>query len=210
MEQNLYKLTKQHKILNTKLFKFMKKLKLIIQLFCFFSILTYSNVMANEEANYEIIDKNDIYEIRKYSDRLAVETLTSGIDSNFRKLFNYISGRNDTEEKIKMTTPVTQVEKNGNMSMQFYLPSKFNSENVPNPSREDVKIINIKGGYYAVLRYSGRASDGNFLKHKKILENELQKNKVSIISPPIRATYDSPFTLPMNRRNEAMFKVEIY
>jgi len=209
MEQNLYKLTKQHKILNTKLFKLMKKLKLIIQLFCFFSILTYSNVMANEEANYEIIDKNDIYEIRKYSDRLAVETLTSGIDSNFRKLFNYISGRNDTEEKIKMTTPVTQVEKNGNMSMQFYLPSKFNSENVPNPSREDVKIINIKGGYYAVLRYSGRASDGNFLKHKKILENELQKNKVSIISPPIRATYDSPFTLPMNRRNEAMFKVEM-
>ena len=209
MEQNLYKLTKQHKILNTKLFKFMKKLKLIIQLFCFFSILTYSNVMANEEANYEIIDKNDIYEIRKYSDRLAVETLTSGIDSNFRKLFNYISGRNDTEEKIKMTTPVTQVEKNGNMSMQFYLPSKFNSENVPNPSREDVKIINIEGGYYAVLRYSGRASDGNFLKHKKILEEELQKNKVSIISPPIRATYDSPFTLPMNRRNEAMFKVEM-
>jgi len=210
MEQNLYKLTKQHKILNIKLFKFMKKLKLIIQLFCFFSILTYSNVMANEEANYEIIDKNDIYEIRKYSDRLAVETLTSGIDSNFRKLFNYISGRNDTEEKIKMTTPVTQVEKNGNMSMQFYLPSKFNSENVPNPSREDVKIINIKGGYYAVLRYSGRASDGNYLKHKKILENELQKKKISIISPPIRATYDSPFTLPMNRRNEAMFKVEIY
>ena len=209
MEQNLYKLTKQHKILNTKLFKLMKKLKLIIQLFCFFSILTYSNVMANEEANYEIIDKNDIYEIRKYSDRLAVETMTSGIDSNFRKLFNYISGRNDTKEKIKMTTPVTQIEKNGNMSMQFYLPSKFNSDNVPNPSREDVKIIIIEGGYYAVLRYSGRASDGNFLKHKKILENELQKNKVSIISPPIRATYDSPFTLPMNRRNEAMFKVEM-
>ena len=209
MEQNLYKLTKQHKILNIKLLKFMKNLKLIIQLFCFLSILTYSNVMANEEANYTIIDKNDIYEIRKYSDRLAVETMTSGIDSNFRKLFNYISGRNDTEEKIKMTTPVTQVEKNGNMSMQFYLPSKFNSENVPNPSREDVKIINIEGGYYAVLRYSGRASDGNFLKHKKILEEELQKNKVSIISPPIRATYDSPFTLPMNRRNEAMFKVEM-
>jgi len=209
MEQNLYKLTKQHKILNTKLFKLMKKLKLIIQLFCFFSILTYSNVMANEEANYEIIDRNDIYEIRKYSDRLAVETMTSGIDSNFRKLFNYISGRNDTEEKIKMTTPVTQIEKNGNMSMQFYLPSKFNSDNVPNPSREDVKIIIIEGGYYAVLRYSGRASDGNFLKHKKILENELQKKKISIISPPIRATYDSPFTLPMNRRNEAMFKVEM-
>ena len=108
-----------------------------------------------------------------------------------------------------MTTPVTQVEKKGNMTMQFYLPSKFNSENVPNPLREDVKIINIEGGYYAVLRYSGRASDNNFLKHKQILEKELKKNNISIISLPIRATYDSPFTLPMNRRNEAMFKVEI-
>ena len=165
--------------------------------------------MAIEEANYEITEKNDIYEIRKYSDRLAVETITSGSENNFRKLFNYISGRNDSKEKIKMTTPVTQVEKNGNMSMQFYLPSKFNSENVPNPSREDVRIINIEGGYYAVLRYSGRASDNNFLKHKEILEKELQINNISIISQPIRATYDSPFTLPMNRRNEAMFKVEI-
>ena len=187
----------------------MKIIKLYFIVFCTLFILPYSAVMAYEEANYEVVSKNEVYEIRKYSDRLAVETMTSGIDSNFRKLFNYISGRNDTQEKIEMTTPVTQVEKNGNMSMQFYLPSKFNSENVPNPSREDVKIVNIEGGYYAVLRYSGRASDGNFLKHKEILEKELQKNNISIISPPIRATYDSPFTLPMNRRNEAMFKVEL-
>ena len=182
--------------------------KLLILIFCTLFILQYSRVMANEEAKYEIIDKNGVYEIRKYSDRLAVETSTAGIDSNFRKLFNYISGRNETQEKIAMTTPVTQVEKKGNMTMQFYLPSKFNSENVPNPLREDVKIINIEGGYYAVLRYSGRASDNNFLKHKQILEKELKKNNISIISLPIRATYDSPFTLPMNRRNEAMFKVE--
>ena len=172
-------------------------------------ILPYSTVMANEEAKYEVINKNEIYEIRKYSDRLAVETSRDGIDSNFRKLFKYISGSNDTQEKISMTTPVTQVEKNGNMTMQFYLPSKFNSDNVPSPSREDVKIINIEGGYYAVLRYSGRASDRNFIKHKEILEKELKNNNISIISPPIRATYDSPFTLPMNRRNEAMFKVEL-
>ena len=187
----------------------MKIIKLYFIVICTLFILSYSTVMAYEEANYEVVSKNEVYEIRKYSDRLAVETMTSGVDSNFRKLFNYISGRNDSQEKIKMTTPVTQVEKNGNMSMQFYLPSKFNSDNAPNPSREDVKIVNIEGGYYAVLRYSGRASDGNFIKHKEILEKELQKNKISIISPPIRATYDSPFTLPMNRRNEAMFKVEL-
>jgi len=182
--------------------------KLLILIFCTLFILPYSMVMANEEAKYEVIEKNEIYEIRKYSDRLAVETSRAGIDSNFRKLFNYISGRNDDQEKIAMTTPVTQVEKNGNITMQFYLPSKFNLENVPNPSRKDVRIINVEGGYYAVLKYSGRASDGNFIKHKEILEKELKNNNISIVSPPIRATYDSPFTLPMNRRNEAMFKIE--
>ena len=186
----------------------MKFLKLNTLIFCTLVFLPYSLLMAYEESNYKVVQKIEIYEIRKYSDRLAVETLTSGIDSNFRKLFNYISGMNNTQEKIKMTTPVTQVEKNGNMTMQFYLPSKFNSANVPKPNRGDVKIINIEGGYYAVLRYSGRASDRNFLKHKEILEKELKINNISIISPPIRATYDSPFTLPMNRRNEAMFKVE--
>jgi len=187
----------------------MKLKKLFILIFCTLFILHYSMVMANEEAKYEVIDKNEIYEIRKYSDRLAVETSRAGIDSNFRKLFNYISGRNDAEEKIAMTTPVTQVEKNGNMTMQFYLPSKFNSDNIPKPAREDVKVTIIDGGYYAVLRYSGRASDRNFIKHKEILEKDLKNNNISIISPPIRATYDSPFTLPMNRRNEVMFKINL-
>ena len=187
----------------------MKLFKYFFILFCIFCISPYPIAMSNEEAPYDIINKNEVYEIRKYADRLAVETSTSGSENNFRKLFNYISGRNKNNEKISMTTPVTQVEKNGSMTMQFYLPSKYNSSNAPNPSREDVNLITVEGGYYAVLRYSGRASDKNFVKHMEILEKELQKNNISIISPPIRATYDSPFTLPMNRRNEAMFKVKI-
>ena len=93
--------------------------------------------------------------------------------------------------------------------MQFYLPSKFNKDNTPSPSNSDVKILNIKGGYYAVIKYSGRASDKNFIKHKDILKNELKKNNILILSSPIKATYDKPFTLPMLRRNEAMFKIDI-
>ena len=165
--------------------------------------------MAYEEANYEVMKKNEIYEIRKYSDRLAIEAEISNQGSSFRKLFKYISGDNENNEEIKMTTPVTQIEKKGNMTMQFYLPSRFNKSNTPNPSNSDIKILNIKGGYYAVIIYSGRASDKNFIKHKNILENELKKNNISILSPPIKATYNSPFTLPLLRRNEAMFEVNI-
>ena len=134
--------------------------------------------MANEEAKYDVVKLNEIYEIRKYSDRLAVQALNTNENNSFRKLFNYISGDNETNEEIKMTIPVTQMENKGNMTMQFYLPSKFNKDNVPYPSSSDVKIVNIEGGYYAVIRYSGRASDKNFIKHKEILENELKKDNI--------------------------------
>ena len=183
----------------------MKKILSIIIL----SLIISSKGMAYEEANYDVVKKNEIYEIRKYSDRLAIETEISNQGSSFRKLFNYISGDNENNEEIKMTTPVTQVEKKGSMTMQFYLPSRFNKDNIPSPSNSDIKILNIKGGYYAVITYSGRASDKNFIKHKNILEKELIKNDISILSPPIKATYNSPFTLPMNRRNEAMFEINI-
>ena len=163
--------------------------------------------MANEEAKYDVVKSNEIYEIRKYSDRLVVQALNTNQNNSFRKLFNYISGDNETNEKIKMTIPVTQMKKKGNMTMQFYLPSKFNKDNIPNPSRSDVEIVNVEGGYYAVIRYSGRASDNNFIKHKKILENELIKNNISIVGPAIKATYNRPFTLPTLRRNEAMFEI---
>ena len=53
-----------------------------------------------------------------------------------------------------------------------------------------------------------RASDSNFNKHSKILENKLKEDNILISGLPIKATYNSPFTLPMLRRNEAMFKVE--
>ena len=171
-------------------------------------LIIISNAMAVEEVEYETIKINEVYEVRKYSDRLVVETTTSNQNSNFRKLFNYISGSNEKNQEIKMTAPVTQIKKNGKMAMQFYLPVEFNKKNVPNPANPEVKVLNMKGGYFAVITYSGRASDNNFIKHKEILENRLNEDKVSILGPPIRATYNGPFTLPMLRRNEVMFEIE--
>ena len=161
-----------------------------------------------EEAKYDIVKSTDVYEIRKYSDRLAAEVVSTTGDNSFRKLFNYISGNNEKNLEIKMTVPVTQTEKSGNMTMQFYLPSNFSKDNVPDPTNTDVEVINIEGGYYAVIRYSGRASEENFIKHKNILEDQLIKDNISIQSSPIKATYNSPFTLPILRRNEAMFRVK--
>ena len=163
--------------------------------------------MANEEAKYNVVKLSDVYEIRKYSNRLAIQVVSTSGNNGFRKLFNYISGNNKKNQKIKMTVPVTVIEQSGNMTMQFYLPSKFDKNNAPDPTASDVEVINIEGGYYAVIKYSGRASENNFIKHRDILESELYKDGIVIKGPPIKATYNSPFTLPLMRRNEAMFNV---
>ena len=187
----------------------MKKLFLII-IFSVYPVFLfpYSVAMANEEAQHDVVHKTDIYEIRNYSDRLVVQVVNKVDNNSFRKLFNYISGSNNTSEKIAMTVPVTQTKKDNEYYMQFYLPSKFNKETTPIPTNPDLEITTITGGFYAVIKYSGRASDKNFEKHSEILKGKLLEDKISIKGSAIKATYNSPYTLPFLRRNEAMFNVD--
>ncbi len=190
---------------------------LIIALFIIFN----TNLsMALEEPAYKIIKSYKGYEIRKYDDRLAVEVEFASEDSGFNYLFNYISGENTTSEKvsmtvpvtqstkINMTSPVTQSNKDGKMLMQFYLPSKFSIDNAPIPTNKRVKLVTIEGGYYAVLKYSGRNSDKNYLNRLSELKDYLEKDKIVMIDNGTKATFDGPFTLPILRRNEAMIKIK--
>ena len=99
--------------------------------------------MSYETAKYEITKIiSDKVEIREYKD-LVLATISTGKESqnnNFRTLFKFISGENEQNEEIKMTTPVTQTEKNGNMTMQFYIPAEFDESNVPDPNNSEVKV----------------------------------------------------------------------
>ena len=163
--------------------------------------------MAYEEATYSIVYQNNIYEIRNYSDRLAIQVNYTNEGGGFRRLFSYISGSNINSTKISMTIPAIQYNESGSMVMQFLLPSNFTEKNAPAPTDKDLKLIVIEQGYYAVIKYSGRLSEKNFDKRKIILIDNLLKDNIEILSPAIRATYNAPFTLPFLRRNEAMFRV---
>ena len=73
---------------------------------------------------------------------------------------------------------------------------------------QELKLVIIEQGYYAVIKYSGRLTDKNFERQKKILKDNLLQGNIKILSSAIRATYNGPFTLPFLRRNEAMFHVD--
>ena len=177
--------------------------------------------IAYEETSYRILAANQIYEIREYDDRLAVQTSQeNGQNRAFRKLFKYISGSNISSTKIEMTipvtqsikidmtTPVTQKFQDGKIIMRFFLPRKFQLETAPQPLSEDLSITVVKGGKYAVMKYSGRSTVKNFEKHSKLLLEALSINKITTLDDPIKATFNGPLTPFFVRRNEVMVRIK--
>ncbi|MAB03968.1 MAG: SOUL heme-binding protein, partial [Candidatus Puniceispirillum sp.] len=171
--------------------------------------------MSYEEPQYKIIKKTDIYEVRRYEQRTVAQAKYNEEDSGFRILFDYISGENESatdvamtipvtqSTEINMTAPVTQTNTRGKLVMQFFIPKKYTKETAPRPKDSRIDIIDLPAAYYAVISYSGFASEENFQKHHRKLKNELDENRIVVSGPPIKATYNSPFTLPFFRRNEA-------
>ena len=177
--------------------------------------------IAYEETSYRIVAANQNYEIREYDDRLAVQTSQeNGQNKAFRELFKYISGSNTSSTKIEMTipvtqsikidmtTPVTQNFQDGKIIMRFFLPRKFQPETAPQPLNEDLSIVVVKGGKYAVMKYSGRSTVKNFEKHSNLLLEALSVNKITTLDDPIKATFNGPLTPFFLRRNEVMIRIK--
>jgi len=192
-----------------------------LSLFTMFAYLTTSgSAMSYEEPKFKTIKKTDVYEIRRYEKRTVAEVTYGEEDSGFRVLFDYISGANKGSNEIDMTIPVTQSEEidmtvpvtqsstGGKMSMRFFLPKKYSKQNAPEPTDKRISIIELPEEYFAVISYSGFASDSNFEEHHKELEVALKQDGLVTKGPAVRATYNSPFTPPFLRRNEAMYPLE--
>ena len=172
--------------------------------------------MSYEEPNFVVIKKTHVYEVRRYEKRTVAEVTYGEEDSSFEILFGYISGANKDTQEVPMTVPVTQSKEidmtlpfaqsanNGKMVMRFFLPSKYSKQNAPEPIDERVRIIDLPEEYFAVISYSGFASDSNFNKHYKELKVAMKRDGFVAIGPPLKATYNSPFTPPFLRRNEVM------
>ena len=81
----------------------------------FIAILAYfgwtlTSRSAYESAAYSVIQSDAMFEVREYPDLLMATTemrfSTQGNDGSFSRLFSYISGANENNQKVAMTTPV--------------------------------------------------------------------------------------------------------
>ena len=197
----------------------------LLRTFLFLSVLFGFHIasgpaMSYEEPQYTVVSQTEAYEVRRYKIRTVAEVIFDTDNSGFRVLFDYISGANlgsrklemtvpvTQSEKIDMTVPVTQSKENGKMIMRFFLPSAYSKQNAPKPIDKRVRIIDLPEQYFGVISYSGFASGSNFDKHNQELRAALLNDGLVIEGPPIKATYNSPFTPPFLRRNEAMYPIK--
>jgi len=177
---------------------------------------------AYETARYSVITAEESFEVREYADLVLVTTPmrfdARGNDGSFSRLFRYISGNNNEQQKVAMTTPVfmqrgedttakgSEPAQQGQMS--FVVPEQIASGGAPQPGNATVQLRNREGGRFAALRFSGRMEDVSL----EELENELRqwmKQQNLVATGPVEfAGYDPPWTPGFLRRNEILMRVE--
>jgi len=167
-----------------------------------------------ESAEYQMVESDGAFEIRKYPDLMLVATESKldsqGRDGSFKRLFQYISGSNEADQKIAMTTPVFMEGELGksDVSMGFVMPKEIAAKGAPDPKREGVKLRTRKGGRFAVIRFAGKL-DSKLAKEKESkLRDWMESRDLEGDEVVEAAAYDPPFTPAALRRNEILIRLK--
>ena len=178
---------------------------LILTVFLF---LNTTMVMSQkyETQEYEVVDQIDKIEIRYYPSAPMIRVSSNqSRNNNFGKLFRYIAGNNTDEEKIAMTTPVYMSDQS--KTMEFVLPKKFLSGEIPIPNDNDVVAYISEPKYFAAIKYSGYSNNKKEENYREELVKTIKNNNLRILSEHFVLSYDAP-TKFYNRRNEVLIQVD--
>ena len=166
-----------------------------------------------ESAKYTVVESDGQFEIREYPDLMLVTTTANfesqGNDGSFGRLFQYISGSNESSSKVSMTTPVFMKpeaeDSEGRMS--FLLPAEVAASKIPVPSSDDVTVEKRDGGKFAVLRFSGQINEQTKAEMEKKLRQWMEAKDLSSTGSIEFAGYDPPWTPGMLKRNEVLIRL---
>jgi hypothetical protein len=161
--------------------------------------------MAIETPNYKTLEQDGKFEVREYPAMTVARTAMG--EGDFMRLFRYISGGNEAEQKIAMTAPVLVQHKGEESGMSFVVPREVAAGRVPAPKAGDVSVDEMPAAKFAVFTYSGRRTDKNEGEALEKLRSWMAKKNLRPEGDPIFAYYDPPWTLPFMRRNEVMLRI---
>jgi len=190
-------------------------------------------IRTSEEASYKVLVQEDDIQIREYEPYVIAETLVKNKDYDeagnigFRRLFAYITGKNQGDRKISMTAPVIAQRQNAPAGIEiemtapvvaertdsgwmyaFVLPAEFSDlESVPLPADPLVNLKLIPGKKMAAITYTGSTAENKMNLKTRELTEWIHDRQLTKESDPVSARYDPPWTLPFFRRNEVLIEI---
>lgn len=170
-----------------------------------FAVIFAVTAMAIETPDYKVLEQEGKFEVRDYP-AMTVARTTMG-DGDFMRLFRYISGGNEAEQKISMTAPVLVQHQGEDSGMSFVVPREVAAAKVPAPKESEVSVDEMPAAKFAAFTYSGRRTDSNEADALAKLRAWMEKKSLHAEGEPVFAYYDPPWTLPFMRRNEVMLRI---
>ena len=164
-----------------------------------------------ETPKYKVIKTYDEVEVRLYpkmvvaKTNLADKSFDNQGSNGFRTIAGYIFGGNEKNEKIAMTAPVV-MNMGDSASMYFVMSKSYDKSELPTPNSKNVQIVEVAEKTLAVISYGGFSSDEKIEKHRKQLEQILQKNKLQTKGAYSYMGYNEPWDI-INRKNEVAIEV---
>ena len=165
---------------------------------------------ATETPEYKVVRADGKIEIRDYPALTVATTPMSadGMNGGFGNLFRFITGSNESKEKIEMTAPVLIDHTPEKKTMSFIMPQSTVSKGVPKPAASTVSLSSMPATRFVVLRFSGGRNEDNEKKAIAALRAWMTSQKLTGKGEPLFAYYDPPWTLIPFRRNEVMIRIE--
>ena len=167
-----------------------------------------------ETIKYEVIREIAKIEIRRYP-KIVIAKVEDPANG-FNLLYQFITGENRQNAKVKMTTPVVSQEIQMTSpvlseigTMAFVMPAEYTLETTPNPIDERVKIAEIPARLVAALCFSGGWSEAHFEKETLELLKTLAETKIKTKGNVFTMLYNPPFIPGFLRRNEVAIEVEL-
>ena len=172
-----------------------------------------------QEQKYTVVDKRDGYEIRRYRACVVADVKVNGDfdtagNRAFSTLFKFISGANNTGQKISMTAPVIQQSSQSTRlqmwdehTITFVLPANMAMPDVPVPTDDHVRIRQVSEELVAALRFAGRMNETSFDSNKHRLQEYLTRDDFLQTDVARIALFNAPWTPGFLRRNEIQIPV---
>lgn len=159
-----------------------------------------------KSAPYVVVRADGNTELRDYPSLTVVETTMKdgGAGGSFNRLFRFITGGNESGQKIAMTTPVFM--SGGENTMAFVMPGDL--RNVPRPNDASITVRELPAGRFAVLRFSGGRSQRQEEESLTRLKAWVESQGFKVSTVPIYGYFDPPWTPSFLRRNEVMLRLD--